>query len=201
MLTINQIIKQLETLQSQHDQLNSFYFGDPSDVSDGAAKVYPLMGAFLQPGNLAGKQDITRLTIYFADRIEDQDQTLQREVLSDMKTLAMGVFAQFRNYLYQNSITLSPDAPFSWFNDAEWDDKCFGWQIELSITQFYSADTCQEPSTYDPQADTSGVVRIINYTTGALITTVNPGQDYPVLQFSGINDTGPPYTNSIVDNG
>ena len=202
MLTINQIKKELARIQSLHRQLNSFYFGDPSEVSSGAAKRYPLMGAFLQPGSVSRQIDTTKLLLYFADRIEDQDEVLQTEIISDMKTVALGVFAQFKNYLETNDIELSREAPLQWFNDADWDDKCFGWQIEITINQFFSLDTCQEPSDYDPEVDESGSVRIYNIETGATVDTVNPGQDYGVLVFSGIHGGTPStvYTNQIIGN-
>lgn len=201
MVTINQIKRKLKEIQSLHQQLNSFYWGNPSGATAGEAIVYPLMGADLRPGNLGLRTDVMKMLLYFADRVEIQDEQLQVEVLSDMRRVALGVYAQFRDWLRLNNIVLGPDAPFSDFNDADWDDTCFGYQLELTITQFQSSDTCQEPSTFDPTAEETGLVRIYNIETGATVDTRNPGQEYGVLQFSGINDTGPPYTNSIVDNG
>lgn len=41
-------------------------------------------------------------------------------------------------------------------------------------------------------------VTIVDQITGLTIATVASGGIYPVLQFSGIQDDGPPYTNSII---
>lgn len=44
-------------------------------------------------------------------------------------------------------------------------------------------------------------VNIIDSETQELIYMAPGGTDYPVLRFSGIRDNGPPYSNTIVDNG
>lgn len=201
-MTLNQLIRKLEEIRSLHRQLNSFHWGNPASASDGEAPRYPLMGAFLNPGNLGQRTDLWRLVVYFASRIEDQDERLQQEVSSNMRTIALGVYAQLKNYLHSNGIKLSPDATLDWFDDAEWDDKCYGWKIELVITQFFPANACQEPSSFDPSAEDNGVVRIINIETGALVDTANPGEDYGVLVFSGIHggSASTVFTNQIVGN-
>lgn len=200
-MTINQIVKKLEEIQSLHRQLNSFYFGDPSEVSSGEAKTYPLMGVFIQPGTISLRQDSLRLLLYFADRIEDQDEILQREVISDMRRVALGAFSQFKAWLENNSIAISPEAPFSYFNDSDWDDKCYGWQLEITINQFFASAACEEPSSFDVERDETGQVRIYDIETGETIDTRNPGQEYGVYRFSGIIDNGPPYSNTIIDPG
>jgi hypothetical protein len=197
MLTLNQKVNKLREIQESHDQLSSFYFGDPDDLTE--TIDYPVMGAILQEGNLVKGQLTTKIILYFADLVSE-DFTNKTEVLSDMQRVGLGVFSQFCDYLNENDIQLAPEASIKHFEGAG-PHGAWGWQIDVSVNEFFSNDKCQEPSDFDPAAEESGTSRIYNITTGATVDTLNPGEDYGVLVFSGINDTGAPYTNSIVDNG
>jgi hypothetical protein len=196
-MTLNQIISQLRSLGLAHHQINSFYFGDlwENDVQEDV--VFPLMGVTLLPGAITGKTDQTKLLLYFCDLV-NKDEGNETHVLSDMKSVALGVFAQFRNFLHQNQIQLASEAAFNSFTE-RWDQEASGWSIEITVNQFYSLDKCQEPSSYDPDVISVGSVIIYNRDTGATITTLNPGDSYPVIAFSGISDDGPPYSDSLVD--
>jgi hypothetical protein len=199
MLTLNQIVAKLREIREAHSQLNSFYFGDPDDA--GVTFTYPVMGLIIQPGSIARRIKSTKFVLYFSDLVT-KDLSNKIEVQSDMERVALGVFAQFWDYLEDNNIQLVTEATFSPFENAG-PDSAWGWQVDLTINQFYSKDSCQEPSTFESSATETGSVRIYNLETGATVATRNPGQEYPVYEFSGINDTGPPYTNviSIDDNG
>lgn len=200
-MTLNQIISQLRSLGLAHHQINSFYFGDAFEVDVQPNVVFPLMGATLLPGSLEGKTDQTKILLYFCDLV-NKDESNETHVLSDMKSVALGIYAQFRNFLHQNKIQIGPSAPLNSFTE-HWDHEVSGWSIEITVNQFYSLDSCQEPSSYDPEALEYGSVIIFNIETGATIDTLNPGQSYGVYVFSGIDDTGPPYTDTvnIIDNG
>lgn len=198
-LSLRQIIKKLEELADDHQQLNDFRFGDPPEYGADEPIDYPFMGVMLLPGTLGLRTDSLKLRLYLADMVSEGLGN-KLEVLSDTRTIAKGIYAQFKDYLSDNGIELTPEAPISDFEEA-WDDTVFGFQIDFNITQFFAANACQEPSTFDPADIDSGDVLIYNIETGATITTVNAGGNYGVLQFSGINDEGPPYTNSVVDPG
>lgn len=199
MLTLKQIITKLQELQEDHKQINDFHFGDPFDFGAERSVIYPLMGVQLTSGKLGLRTDQMGLSLYFADLVPE-DKFNKVEVLSDMRLVAMGIYAQFRDYLQENDIKLEDDAPLEDIEDV-WDEAVYGYRIDFNITQFYSTDSCQEPSTFDPSVTEFGDVIIYNIETGATITTVNAGSSYGVLQFSGISDSGGPYTNSIVDPG
>jgi hypothetical protein len=199
-LSLRQIIVKLEELADDHHQINDFHFGDPYDFGADGPIQYPLMGCMLVPGGaLDNKTDRLKLRLYFADLVH-QDLSNKLEVLSDQRRTAQGIYSQFRLWLEDNGITLDRSASLDDFEES-WDDGAFGFSLDLTIDQFFSTDACWEPSDFDPSDERAGDVIIFNITTGATITTVNAGGSYGVLQFSGINDTGPPYTNSIVDNG
>ena len=147
MLSLNQIVLKLQNLQENHGQLNDFYFGNPYEIGASNPVTYPLMAAALNPGNLSKRTQSMKLLLVFADLV-NKDESNETEVLSDMQLVAMDIYAQLWEYLDDNNISLSPDATFSSFTES-WDDEVSGWQIEISIDQFYSRDTCQVP-TKDP---------------------------------------------------
>lgn len=199
MLTLKQIVTKLRELQQDHKQINDFHFGDPFDFGAERSVMYPLMGVQLTPGRIGLRTDQLGLTLYFADLVPE-DKFNKLEVLSDQRLIAAGIYAQFRDYLEENDIKLEDDAPLEDIEDV-WDEAVFGYRIDFNVTQFFAHNACQEPSSFDPSATDIGDVIIYNIETGATITTVNAGTSYGVLQFSGIQDSGGPYTNSIVDPG
>ena len=141
MLTLNQILKKFEEIQTEHAQLNSFYFGDYASIGSGL--TYPIMGCDLLPGNLEKGIVTTKFAIFFADMVVD-DTWNKNDILSDMQLVALDVYAQIWEYFERNGIELSKDTPLGDFTE-RWDDSAFGWQMELTINQFYSRDTCQVP--------------------------------------------------------
>lgn len=147
MLSLNQIVQKLQDLQENHGQLNDFYFGDPYEIGASSPVTYPLMAAVLNPGTLSKRTQSMKLLLIFADLVNKNEDN-ETEVLSDTQLVAMDIYAQLWEYLDENGISLSPDATFSSFTES-WDDEVSGWQLEITIDQFYSRDTCQVP-TKDP---------------------------------------------------
>lgn len=199
MPSLRQIVKKAEEIAENHQQLNSFYFGHPFEIGASSAVSYALMGLHVNPGSISKGVHLEKLSFYFADLV-NKDEGNETEVLSDLRRVAMGVFGQFRDWCQLNKIVLVRDAELSPFWE-NWDDEVCGWQMDVTIQQFYDANACQEPSTFVASAEDYGSVRIFNLDTGATIDTVPAGGEYGVLEFSGIIDNGPPYSNSIVDNG
>lgn len=197
MLTLNQIVAKLTELRESHDQLNSFYFGHPYEFEPDDI-IYPLMGVHINPGALGLRTHQDKYTLYFADRVAT-DESNETHVLSDMRRVAMGIFAQFNEYLNDNGAKLLAEAELAPFWE-KWDSSVCGWQLDFTLQQFYDKDSCQEPSDFVSSLTETGAVRIYNSVTGATVATRNPGQEYPVLVFSGIHGGTPSttYTNSIV---
>lgn len=148
MLSLNQIIAQLQTIQRNQGQINDFYFGDPFEIT--TAK-YPLLGVSLLPGTVSKGINTTRLLLFVADLV-DEDESFENEVLSDTQLMALDVYAKFWGYLEDNSIELSRDAAFSSFTE-RFDDRVSGWQIEIDVRQFYSKNECQVPEKIIPQVE------------------------------------------------
>lgn len=149
MKTLNQIKSKLNELASQHLQINSFrFYGDPPERFDLQGEKFVFMGVILQPGNLLNKVNSKKMVLFFADLVDTDNANLD-EVLSDTELIALDIFAQFWKWSDENGIELLRESPFKSF--AEDSEHAFaGWQIDITINQFYSKDTCQVPgvSTY-----------------------------------------------------
>ena len=198
MQTLNQIVRKLNQLQQGHEQLNSFYFGDPWEIEASGEISYPLFGATIQPGNLSKRVQSTKIIFWFAGLVS-KDEHDETEVLSDMQLIAMDIFAQFWEWCDVNQIELIPDAPFSTFTE-KWDSEVSGWQMEVTMNQFYSRDTCQVPSTIEPPHEDDGSVLIYDQ-DGNIIARLHPGQSYQVLVGTGFDEGGvtQTYTIKIID--
>lgn len=198
MLTINKIKRKLEEIQQAHGQLNDFYFGDFSALgADRAINYNLLLAADLLPGSLRKNVITTRLTLAVAGRVkhDDSDKT---EVLSDTQRVIIDVITQLYQYLQINNVELSKEVTLSDFSE-RWNDSVSGFQAEITINQFNNENLCEIPSTFDPQ--TAPGEFIVYDQSGNILYRFYTGQSMTVLVFSGIVDNGPPYTNSIVDNG
>lgn len=145
MLTLNQIVSELRTIQANHKQLKSFEFVNGTfDFGASGALTYPFLGVISQQGSISGKVLTSKFNLFFADLVH-KDQENDDEVWSDMQLVALDVFAEFREWLMTNNIELVGDATFSDFYES-WDDEVSGWQLEITINQFYARDTCQIPN-------------------------------------------------------
>lgn len=144
MLSLNQILIKLEEIQTEHAQLNDFYFGHPADAEDSGALRYGLMIVQLEDGSLAKRINTTKLNIAICAKVF-ADESNKAEVLSDTQLIALDVYAQLYEYLDANDIELTPDVPFNPLQ-AVWDTSVWGWEMVITINQFYSRDTCQVPT-------------------------------------------------------
>lgn len=147
---------------------------------------YPILGAALQAGSLAKRQSNTKLLLYVADLV-NKDESNETEVLSDTQLILMDVYAQFWEYLEENSIELSPDATFSSFTE-RWDSEVSGWQIEVDIKQFYSRDTCQVPSRFidGEVTETAQILTSLVPDLPPNTYTLLMGQETPVFKIFGV---------------
>lgn len=149
MLTLNQIVKKLREIRQAHPQLNSFEFGDFDEIGSSEAYVYPLLACDFLPGSITRQIVTTKMIILVCDRVRDDNSNLL-EVLSNTHKVCLDVFAQLYEYFEDNQVELSREAVISDFN-RRFDDSVAGHQLEITINQFYSKDTCQVPTIPDFQ--------------------------------------------------
>ena len=97
MLTLNQIVKKLETFANDHKQLSgNFLFGQFYDYVANKSEQYPAMIIYLQPNQLSENTDTYTFQITICDRLK-KDDTNEIEVLSDTNLIAKDLITYFKN--------------------------------------------------------------------------------------------------------
>jgi hypothetical protein len=195
MLTLNQIIQILNNKQSNHAQLSNgtFLFGDPWEFGAENAITYPLMGVTLNNSSLTGNIFSTSFNIFFCDLVH-KDEGNENEVLSDMQRVALDVWSQIKDELEDAyDATVNQTAQLTDFTE-RFDDEVTGWQMDISIEQFYDQSTCDVP---DSNAN-AGKAYIIDQ-DGNILQYLNAGEGYTVEILQQIIDTLTNNTSTIID--
>lgn len=146
-MTINQIKRKLKEIQENHLRLNSFYFGNLSNI-DRQDRDYSILAADLIPGNLSRGVRQYRLTLIVADLVNEDESNLT-EVLSDTERDLLDVYSQLWEYFEVNDVELVKEGAITDFSE-RWDDNVAGYSLDITINVFFSNDRCQIPSTLPP---------------------------------------------------
>lgn len=196
MFTFNQINKAFNDIAVAHKQINTYGIGDIWEIATSGTIRYPLMWAVPQTSTLEKNVYVSKWKLIFMDLVSKGEQN-ENDVLSDMELVALDVVAllQDPDYLFDfdpTGITLER------FTEKFYDEVS-GVTIDISIKIDYTSDKCAVPQSGLTIGTGSNFVSIINAITGATITTVNSPGSYSVYEFSGIQDSGAPYTNTILN--
>ena len=175
-LTLNKIKNRIETLALAHKQINSFYFGAPSefDIQDGVGDVaYPACFCEKLDGvtNRDEQLHTYNFRLYFYDLVNVAEGTNENrtDVLSDMDSVALDLLSMMMSAVYQDDWIISATS-----NEVskyeQLGDMVGGSVREVGISVEFAADSCQVPQdsvTFNEDFDMART-RILTYTgTGA----------------------------------
>ena len=199
MITLNQIIKNLNNIANAHYQINSFGNGSVIEFATSGITNYPAMWVDYEPPQLQGNAFQNVLRIYIMDRLIKGKKN-ELELFSDIQQICLDIIAQLNSTIYgwklvSDNITLNP------FSEPRFDDEDAGYYFDVTLKVPFTFDRCQIPfdSSITNPSVASGVVTILNQ-NGAIITTLKAGENYTVIQVSGIDGglSNTTYTNSII---
>jgi hypothetical protein len=201
MITLNQVIKNLNNIASAHYQINSFGNGNVTEFATSGTTNYPAMWVDYQPAQVQGGAYLHVVTIYISDRMLKGNLN-ELEVLSDMQQVCLDVIAQCRSNIYgwslvSDSVTLNP------FYHTRFDDETAGYFFDLTLRIPFTYDRCQIPFSGSLSSAQFGgtcePVTILNQ-NNEIITTISSGGTYSVIQVSSIDggSSNTTYTNSII---
>lgn len=149
-LTLNQVIKRVESLALSHAQIKWFYFGDPYEFDTNGEVIYP--ACFLEwipPGVLDRTEHLQRFNfrIYLLSLVGVSTATEENEteVLSDMSSIAADILAMLMNSEYQYDWVISPSNNLSPLTESL-GDMVAGVFVDVGISVDFFADRCQVPS-------------------------------------------------------
>lgn len=141
-VTLNQLIDKLQTIATNHEQLNSFFFGDIADLGADSPIQYPVLYADVAPSNFSYKVIGLNIQMMVMDIVK-KDLSNENEVLSDCLQMMEDVIIELRNpseiFLIQDSISLTP------FSDSQ-GDEVSGWTANITINIPSNYNSCAVPS-------------------------------------------------------
>lgn len=116
-------------------------FGDTPEYGASSPIVYPLMGCRLVSSNLNDKTITTSLNLYFCDLVH-KDEDNETDVLTDMQLASVRLYSEFKKWLEDSyPATLNLSSALTPFTE-KWDDEVTGWEMNISIDQFFDDSTC-----------------------------------------------------------
>ena len=193
-LTLNKIKNRIETLALAHKQINSFYFGAPSefDIQDGVGDVaYPACFCEKLDGvtNRDEQLHTYNFRLYFYDLVNVAEGTNENrtDVLSDMDSVALDLLSMMMSAVYQDDWIISATS-----NEVskyeQLGDMVGGSVREVGISVEFAADSCQVPQdsvTFNDDFDMART-RLIVYTgTGAEGNSFSPTDDSTGVTLAG----------------
>lgn len=198
MITLNQVIKNLNNIANAHYQINSFGNGAVVEFATSGTTNYPAMWVDYEPSQVQGNAYLHVLRIYIADRLIKGKKN-ELELFSDIQQICLDVISQISSNIYgwkllSDNITLNP------FSEPRFDDEDAGYYFDVTLRIPFTYDTCQIPfDSTITNVGTTNLVTIIDQ-NGNTITTLKGGEVYQVLVVStidgGSSDTI--YSNQIV---
>lgn len=198
MITLNQVIKNLNNIANAHYQINSFGNGAVVEFATSGTTNYPAMWVDYEPSQVQGNAYLHVLRIYIADRLIKGKKN-ELELFSDIQQICLDVISQISSNIYgwkllSDNITLNP------FSEPRFDDEDAGYYFDVTLRIPFTYDTCQIPfDSTITNVGTTNLVTIIDQ-NGNTITTLKGGEVYQVLVVSTIDGgtSSTFYTNQIV---
>lgn len=143
-MTLNQVIKKLNEIADNHQQINHFFFGETFDFASSGVVNCPVMIAVLQPLPYSKNTLTYNFNIIIGD-IVHKDLSNKTEVLSDTLQIALDVIYKLQDPTYDwildnvNNITLND------FED-EYDIELYGYFFEIRLKVASPFDRCAIPT-------------------------------------------------------
>jgi hypothetical protein len=142
--SLNQIINLIETLATNHAQVNGFNFGEASDISASEQEQYPLVWIDVLDSSI----DTNTLTINMSMKVLDiqkDDQGNERDTLSDTLSIAQDMYASLTDFAYQDYFTIAYNTNLVVYREAL-ADKVNGWEMNLQFELMQDRNRCQIPT-------------------------------------------------------
>lgn len=155
-MTLNQVIKRIESLSLGHKQIRTFRKGLVSDFFTDKTAKYPAVCLQDLGGNisLSGHATTLNYRLFILDLVNvSQDTKInETEVLSDTVSIAMDLLAQMNNGNYADWI-ISTDNSLQLVVEAE-NDLPAGCVVDFSVRIMFEQNVCQIPTDITEYAPT-----------------------------------------------
>jgi hypothetical protein len=141
--SLNQLINLFETIATSHAQVNGFNFGESSDISASEQEKYPLIWIDVVDSIIDSNTLTLNMVVKVMD-IQKDDQTNERDTLSDTLSISQDIYAALTNPIYQDYFLLQFNTPLVPLREAL-PDKVNGWEMVLQFDFQQNRNRCQIP--------------------------------------------------------
>lgn len=201
-MTLNQVQAQLREIATNHQQINTFGWGELPELGKSSDVVYPLMWVVQQPSNVDGNNLRLRYKIVFADLVL-KDISNEDDVLNDQMQIALDVVAQLNHPDYEWQF--ENKGSFENFYN-EYDDIVTGWVLDCELIIDSPYNRCAIPFDPSPTPETEiGFVTIYD-TDGITVVDRVSNNGYYVLTGgtcadATVENSDSSYTNTVASGG
>lgn len=159
MISLNILVSNLKSFAARHQQINSFRFGDPYEITldDENTQIepepieYPLLYVITQNGKVSAGDRNTTLRVYISDRVQ-KGINGELEVLSDMERVCLDCLAYAKNYTTSlhvpggDFVKLNTDVVLNEFIEYS-NAEVTGYWFDLVFVMPFEWDICSMPLT------------------------------------------------------
>jgi hypothetical protein len=142
--TLNQLMKELEIIATQHRQINEFFQGDYIDAVSRDAAQYPLMVVTLQPGSMTDQAVNVNVVISICDKYNIQEYRQINEIHSDCLSICNDIRITFQQWRFEEFMDIVGDITTQPFINRG-PDVTAGWTINASLSIYDYNDWCSIP--------------------------------------------------------
>ena len=144
MITLNQIISRLETIATDHKQINDFGFGDLWEVEQSRPLKGAAMWSVLRGASRDKKILTISLTLVFMDLV-NPDERNENDVLSDQLLTATDVLTLLDDESLANDFTIDLVSNLEPFTE-RFDNLWCGWTCDVNFKITYLSALCEVPT-------------------------------------------------------
>jgi hypothetical protein len=143
-ITLNQVLNIIRTICSNHAQINSFIFGQISEISASEQEQYPLVWCDVNDSQMSERLFTLNLSLYVLD-IQRVDNSNEIDVLSDTLSIGRDLIAALNNPTYQDYFNVKYDVNFTQVREG-FPDIVDGWKLDIGLELMELNDRCQIPT-------------------------------------------------------
>jgi hypothetical protein len=142
--TLNQLMKELEIIATEHRQINEFFQGDFLDAISRDAAQYPLMVVTLQPGSMTDQAVNVNMIITICDKYNLQEYRQVNEIHSDCLSICNDIRITFKQWRFEEFMDINGDIATQPFINRG-PDVTAGWTMNASLSIYDYNDWCSIP--------------------------------------------------------
>jgi len=142
--TLNQLMRELSTIATEHRQINEFFQGDFIDAVSRDAVDYPLMVVTLQPGSMSSRSVNVNMIITICDKYDLQEYRQINEIHSDCLSICNDLRITFQQERWTEFMDVNGDIQTQPFINRG-PDVTAGWTMVVNASIFDDGNWCAIP--------------------------------------------------------